>query len=121
MNTREYYAQCFRAERPKFIRVLSSIPHDRADFKPHPKNNSAADIAWRQIAAVSEVVAIRNLPRADWIRNWFRGGPIGAQSLLEELVVIVQDVGDRIANLECYCQNNILVRRQDPYGVGVLR
>ena len=26
MNTREYYAQAFKAERPKFVRVLQAVP-----------------------------------------------------------------------------------------------
>ena len=30
MNTREYYAQTFKAERPKFVRVLRAVPAGQA-------------------------------------------------------------------------------------------
>ena len=46
MNTREYYAQAFKAERPKFVRVLQAVPGDQAAYRPHPKSSSAGDIVW---------------------------------------------------------------------------
>ena len=67
MNTREYFVQCFKAERPKFIRVLSSIPHDRADYKPHPKNNSAADIAWLLACELGDACVVVDKGRVDFV------------------------------------------------------
>ena len=32
MNTREYYAQAFKAERPKFVRVLQAVRQLRDDL-----------------------------------------------------------------------------------------
>jgi len=46
MNTREYYAQAFKAEKPKFVRVLQAVPGDQAAYRPHPKSSSAGDIVW---------------------------------------------------------------------------
>jgi uncharacterized damage-inducible protein DinB len=45
-NTREYYAECFKAERPKFVRVLHAVPQGRSTYRPHEKSTSAADLVW---------------------------------------------------------------------------
>jgi DinB family len=46
MHTREYYSQCFQAERPKFVRVIQAVPSGEAAYKPHPRSSSAADLVW---------------------------------------------------------------------------
>lgn len=46
MNTRDYYAQAFKAERPKFVRVLQAVPGDQAAYRPHPRSTSAGDLVW---------------------------------------------------------------------------
>jgi hypothetical protein len=45
-NVREYYQECFKAERPKFVRVLSAVPADQADYRPHPRSTCAGDLVW---------------------------------------------------------------------------
>jgi uncharacterized damage-inducible protein DinB len=45
-NFREYYQECFKAERPKFIRVLKAVPPDQAGYRPHPRCTSAGDLVW---------------------------------------------------------------------------
>jgi hypothetical protein len=45
-NVREYYRECFEAEKPKFIRVLNAVPPDRADYRPHTRSTSAGDLVW---------------------------------------------------------------------------
>ncbi|HMA29098.1 MAG TPA: DinB family protein [Thermoanaerobaculia bacterium] len=46
MNTREYYNECFKAEVPKFLRVLKAVPPDQAAYRPHPRSMSAGDLVW---------------------------------------------------------------------------
>jgi uncharacterized damage-inducible protein DinB len=46
MNTREYYLECFKAEKPKFVRVLRAVPADQAAYRPHPKSTSAGGLVW---------------------------------------------------------------------------
>ena len=46
MNTREYFAECFKAEKPKFMRVLQAVPADRCDYRPHPRSTCAGDLVW---------------------------------------------------------------------------
>ena len=46
MNTREYYAQAFKAEKPKFVRVLQAVPGDKSSYRPHERSTSAGDLVW---------------------------------------------------------------------------
>jgi uncharacterized damage-inducible protein DinB len=43
-TVREYFLECFKSERPKFVRVLQAVPADRASYRPHERSMSAADI-----------------------------------------------------------------------------
>jgi uncharacterized damage-inducible protein DinB len=45
-NVREYYRECFDAEKPKFVRVLEAVPPDQAGYRPHPRSTSAGDLVW---------------------------------------------------------------------------
>ncbi len=45
-NFREYYQECFKAEKPKFIRVMKAVPADQASYRPHPRSTSAGDLVW---------------------------------------------------------------------------
>jgi uncharacterized damage-inducible protein DinB len=45
-NAREYFIECFEAEKPKFIRVLKAVPPAHADYRPHPRSTSAGDLVW---------------------------------------------------------------------------
>lgn len=45
-NVREYFVQCFEAEKPKFIRVIKAVPPGKADYRPHPRSTSAGDLVW---------------------------------------------------------------------------
>ena len=46
MNTREYFSECFQAEKPKFVRVIRAVPPEKVDYRPHPRSNSAGDLVW---------------------------------------------------------------------------
>jgi uncharacterized damage-inducible protein DinB len=45
-NVREYYKQCFAAERPTFVKVMKAVPADQAGYKPHDRSTSAGDLVW---------------------------------------------------------------------------
>lgn len=46
MTPREHYAQCFKNEKPIFVRVLRAVPSDKTAYRPHPKSTSAGDLVW---------------------------------------------------------------------------
>jgi uncharacterized damage-inducible protein DinB len=43
---REYYRECWEAERPKFVKVMKAVPTDQPDYRPHPRCTSAGDLLW---------------------------------------------------------------------------
>ena len=45
-TAREFFAECLKAEGPKFVRVLKAVPPDKGAYKPHERSSSAADIVW---------------------------------------------------------------------------
>jgi uncharacterized damage-inducible protein DinB len=45
-NFRQFYQECFEAEKPKFIRVMKAVPADQASYRPHPRSTSAGDLVW---------------------------------------------------------------------------
>jgi uncharacterized damage-inducible protein DinB len=45
-NVREYYQQCFAAEKPVFVRVMKAVPTDQAGYRPNPRSTSAGDLVW---------------------------------------------------------------------------
>jgi uncharacterized damage-inducible protein DinB len=45
-TAREVFAESFRAERPKFMRVIEAVPAKESAYKPHPRSGSAADLVW---------------------------------------------------------------------------
>ncbi|MGH9443164.1 MAG: DinB family protein [Thermoanaerobaculia bacterium] len=67
MNTRDYFAECFKAEKPKFIRVLQAIPSDQAGYRPHPRSNSAADIAWLLASELGDACELVDFGKVDFV------------------------------------------------------
>jgi uncharacterized damage-inducible protein DinB len=57
-STREYYEECFDAEKPKFIRVMKAVPADKGDYRPHPRSTSAADLLWLLAAELHDACQI---------------------------------------------------------------
>ncbi len=49
MSNREFHLQCRKNETLAFHRVLNALPHDRLDYTPHEKSQSAARIVWTLI------------------------------------------------------------------------
>jgi uncharacterized damage-inducible protein DinB len=45
-NVREYYQQCFKSERPTFVRVMKAVPPDQTGYRPHARSTSAGDLVW---------------------------------------------------------------------------
>ncbi len=45
-NVRDYYRQCFEAEKPTFLKVMKAVPPGQAAYSPHPRSTSAGDLVW---------------------------------------------------------------------------
>jgi len=46
VTNREFHVQCRKSETLAFHRVLNAMPHDKFDYSPHEKSQSAARIVW---------------------------------------------------------------------------
>jgi uncharacterized damage-inducible protein DinB len=58
MNTREYFVECFKSEKPRFIRVLKAVPPDQLAYRPHPRSNSAGAIVWMLASELQDACAL---------------------------------------------------------------
>ncbi|HWK12049.1 MAG TPA: DinB family protein [Vicinamibacterales bacterium] len=45
-TVREYYLECLKAEKPKFVRVLKAVPSDQTAYRPHPRSTCTGDLVW---------------------------------------------------------------------------
>ena len=50
MTNREFHIQCRKNETLAFHRVLNAMPHDKFDYTPHEKSQSASRIVWTLIS-----------------------------------------------------------------------
>ena len=57
-NFREYYKECFEAEKPKFVRVIKAVPPEQAGYRPHPRSTSAGDLVWLLASELHDACAL---------------------------------------------------------------
>jgi DinB family len=69
MNTREYYAQAFKAEKPKFVRVLQAVPGDQATYRPHPRSSSAGDLVWLLASELKDACDLVDNGEVDYVQR----------------------------------------------------
>ncbi|HTO86893.1 MAG TPA: DinB family protein [Thermoanaerobaculia bacterium] len=89
MNTREYYVQCFQAERPKFLRVIRAVPPDQIAYRPHPRSSSAGDLVWLLASELADACEI-----ADHLKVNFVERP--APKILEESAAAYERNADEL-------------------------
>jgi uncharacterized damage-inducible protein DinB len=69
MNTREYYLECFKAEKPKFVRVLQAVPPDKAAYRPHPKSTSAGGLVWLLASELHDACEIVDRHEVNYVQT----------------------------------------------------
>jgi hypothetical protein len=72
---REYYKQCFQAERPTFVKVMKAVPPDRSDYKPHPRSTSAADLVWLLASELHDACELIDRGEVNYVYRPASGGP----------------------------------------------
>lgn len=45
-SVRDYYRQCFAAEKPTFLKVMKAVPPDQAAYTPHPRSMPTGHLVW---------------------------------------------------------------------------
>jgi uncharacterized damage-inducible protein DinB len=67
MNTREFLIGCFKAERPKFERVLRAVPADQLAYRPHSRSSSAGDLVWLLASELHDACVIADRGELDFV------------------------------------------------------
>ncbi len=44
LSNLEFFVQRWEQEYPAFVRVFKALPHDRLDYRPHPRSRSAGEL-----------------------------------------------------------------------------
>ena len=67
MNTREFLIGAFKAERPKFERVLRAVPPDQMAYRPHERSSSAGDIVWLLASELDDACVVVDRGEIDYV------------------------------------------------------
>ena len=57
-TVREYYRQCFAAEKPTFLKVMKAVPPDQGAYTPHPRSTTAVDLLWLLATELDDACSI---------------------------------------------------------------
>ena len=68
-SSREYFSDCFAAEKPRFVRVLKAVPADQADYRPHPRSTSTGDIVWLLAAELHDACELIDHGEVTYVPN----------------------------------------------------
>lgn len=68
-SAREYFSDCFAAERPRFVRVLKAVPPERADYRPHPRSMSAQQLVWLLARELRDACDLIEKGEATWVNQ----------------------------------------------------
>ena len=79
-NVREYYRQCFEAEKPAFLKVLKAVPPDQAGYKPHPRSTSAAHLVWLLATELRDACEIIDRGEVNYV---FKPAPAVPEAIAE--------------------------------------
>ncbi len=66
MTNREFYLARMKSDGPGFVKAIRAIPLAAADYRPHPRSRSAAELAGLFVASTNSALEIVEKGRADW-------------------------------------------------------
>jgi uncharacterized damage-inducible protein DinB len=83
MSTRDFYLEHLKAEAPAFVKVIRALPAERADYRPHPKSRSAAELAWLLADSTKSASTLAEKHRVEFKDPKVQGSPTAAADALE--------------------------------------
>ena len=83
MSTREFFLEHLKAEAPAFVKVIRALPAERADYRPHPKSRSAAELAWFLANSTKSASTLVEKHRVEFKDPKVEGSPTAAADALE--------------------------------------
>lgn len=96
MKHREHLAEYFKAEKPKFLKVLRAVPPDKSAYRPHPRSSSAADIAWLLASELQDACELIDHSEVNYVQK-------PAPELNESIAAYERNAGElekRLAGLD---------------------
>ena len=84
MSTREFYVERLKAEAPAFIKVIRALPAKNADYRPHPRSRSAAEIAWLLAGTAKFAVKLVDNHKVDFSEPKAEGSLAAAADSLDQ-------------------------------------
>jgi len=81
MTTLEFFIKQFKAERPKFLKVIRALPEGQLDYKPHERSSSAGMIAWFLVLELRALVDMVKSHENHWQQP---AGPTTAGAIAAE-------------------------------------
>ena len=96
-SAREFFAESFKAERPKFLRVLQAVPADQAAYRPHPKCSSAGDIVWLIASEWADACELIDKAKVDYV---VRPAPAKVQDSVAAFEKNAAEIEKRLGKLD---------------------
>jgi uncharacterized damage-inducible protein DinB len=66
MTLREYFLERLKAESPVILKVLTALPADRLDYKPHGRSPDAEQLVWTIAAEFAVCVDVVTEFKGEW-------------------------------------------------------
>ena len=66
-TSREHFVECFKAERPKFLRVLGAVPEGQSAYRPDPKCTCAGDLVWLIASEWGDACELIDKSKVDYV------------------------------------------------------
>ena len=66
MSTREFFTATWPQEAKTFVKVVRALPADQADWRPHPRSRSAAELVWLLAQETGALVELLDTGVIDW-------------------------------------------------------
>lgn len=84
MTDQEFFVKRLKAEAPAFVKVIKSVPAERADYRPDPRSRSAAELAWVLAGSARSAVELVEKHRTQWGQPKADGGVAAAAGALDK-------------------------------------
>jgi hypothetical protein len=96
-NTREFFAECFTSEKPKFVRVLRAVPADPKGYRPHDRCSTAGDIVWLVASEWADACELIDHGKVDFV---LRPAPAGVSESVAAFEKNAGEIEKRLGKID---------------------
>jgi hypothetical protein len=96
-TARELFAESFKAEKPRFLRVLQAVPGDKSGYRPHEKNSCAGDIVWLIASEWGDACELIDKSKVDFV---LRPAPADVRDSIAEFEKNAGAIEKRLGRLD---------------------